>query len=126
MGLAGATDLVDPWNTKIPGTKTYSTCQEGQTRIDSVLMSRKLVGVVEKIGYAPFGFLVNNSNHRLVLLELNTKKIFGNDIEILAMNTMRGLRSNDKKQITQQIEYLYDKMLKIEHSKNKRRYRKIK
>ena len=112
MGLAAATDLVDPWSVKHPGIKEISTCQEGRTRIDLVLMSRKIVGAVEKIGYAPFGFLGDNSNHRLVLLELNANKIFGDEIEILATNTTRGLRSNDKKHVTQQIEELYDVMLK--------------
>ena len=48
MGLAAATDLVDPWNIRYPNAKTFNTCQEGQTRIDSVLISRKLAGAVEK------------------------------------------------------------------------------
>lgn len=45
------------------------------------------------------------------MLELDTKKIFSNEREILVTNTMRGLRSNNKKKVTKHIEDLYEKML---------------
>ena len=47
-------------------------------------------------------------------------------MEILAENTMRGMRSNDKKQVTKKIEELYEKFKRMESSLNKRRRRKIK
>lgn len=48
LGLAGTTGLVYQWISRYPNASTFSTCQKVKTRIDSVLMSRKLIRAVKK------------------------------------------------------------------------------
>ena len=52
------------------------------------------------MGYAPFRFVGERVVHRILLIYFNTERLFGDDIEIIAPNNLRGLHSNNKKHIT--------------------------
>lgn len=56
MGLATATNLIDHWIANYPNAETLSMHQEGQKRINVILMSRKILVAVKKMAMNPLDF----------------------------------------------------------------------
>lgn len=103
-------DLVDPWATTYPNHPEFPTYERGSKRIDSILMSRALLPAVHSISYTPVGLLCN-TDHRGVILELNTRQLFGDDRDRLPNVTHRGVRICDKQSVQKYIEVMYAHLL---------------
>lgn len=104
--LGSKFDLVDPWSSTFPEHEEFATYERGSTRIDSVLLSRRLLPSVLRIGYTPVGLLFN-SDHRGLILEFSKKCLLGDDLDMLPSPPSRGIRSNDKKAVQTYIEALH-------------------
>jgi hypothetical protein len=100
LKLSTSLDLVDPWLTFYPHHPEFPTFELGTQRIDSILVSRRLLPSIERIGYSPVGGLFL-TDHRTVMLEFNTNNLFGNDTDPLpAMVVSRGVRTKDLQSVT--------------------------
>ena len=62
------------------------------------------------MGYSPFEYMVD-SDHRAAIISFETKKLFGDDVDLLAPSQFRGVRTQDRKSTTTFIEKLYDHLL---------------
>lgn len=99
LKLCTTLDLVDPWLTFYPHHREFPTFERGAHRIDSVLVSRRLVSSIEQIGYSPVGSLLN-TDHRTVMLAFHTTTLFGNATDPLPTMVSRGVRTKDLKSVT--------------------------
>lgn len=95
LKLVTYNNLTDPFLYRFPHHSTFGTHANGQRRIDSVLITPTLLPSLLKIGYAPFHYSTR-SDHRPLLLEFQTRALFGlQHIQIQAAHH-RVIRSNDK------------------------------
>jgi hypothetical protein len=101
-------NLVDPWLQHHPDQSNFPTYKRGSNRIDSVLISHRLLTLVGAIGYSPVGFL-SNSDHRTIFLKMSRKQLFGNRVND-DLRVPRYKRSNDKPNVTKFIEAMYAHM----------------
>ena len=107
LQLVTANNLVDPFMCRFPTVPVFGTHVMGQRRIDSVFLTRRLMASVRKIGYAPFQY-ATPSDHRPVLLDLDSRILFGHRHDPLPPASTRGLKSKDKKSVTCFINKWYD------------------
>ncbi|MFM8621857.1 MAG: hypothetical protein ACKOB3_00515, partial [Holophagaceae bacterium] len=101
--------LIDPWMTFNPQYPNFATYEWGKERIDSVLISQRLLPALLNISYTPVGFL-NNTDHRGILLDWKTDVLFGNRIDTSECYAARLVRANDRTTVTRYIEETYDHM----------------
>ena len=99
LRIATTTQLVDPWNNKFAHHPPFNTQIMGSKRIDSVLISPGILCCITKIGYAPFGFFTT-SDHRALVLECDTKMLFGDVTDRLIPPQFRGVRAQDRQAVT--------------------------
>ena len=109
LRIATSHNLIDPFIQRFPRYKEFGTHEAGSRRIDSVLMSTRLLSSIRHIGYGPFS-MVLNSDHRPLFIEFKTKELFGDAVDLLPPLPFRGVQSTDKKSTTKYIEILYDKL----------------
>lgn len=95
MKLATSTNLTDPFLYRFPHHDAFGTYVYGQRRIDSVFVSPSLLPSLTKIGYAPFQY-ATRSDHRPLIVEFNTKALFGYRTVQNLDSHHRAVRSNDK------------------------------
>jgi endonuclease/exonuclease/phosphatase (EEP) superfamily protein YafD len=108
LRLANATQLTVPWWTALyPQFENFNTYQRGVSRIDSVLMSHELVETIKDIGYSPFNWFTT-SDHRALLIDFDTTRLFCDQTNMLHPASLRGLRSNDKNQVATFINHCHD------------------
>jgi hypothetical protein len=82
LKIATSCNLTDPWLLRHPGHGPFKTQATGSKRIDSVLMSHRLLDSVRSIGYDPFGF-ITNSDHRPLFLDFHTRCLFGDAVDMM-------------------------------------------
>jgi hypothetical protein len=98
LKLANSTDLTDPWIHLHPDHESFSTYSRGNTRIDAILCSHSILRHIQHIGYSPFNWLTN-SDHRTLVVDFDTKALFGNHDNPLPNLKLRGIKSNDRQQV---------------------------
>jgi hypothetical protein len=107
LKIAASCNLTDPWLLRHPGHGPFKTQATGSKQIDSVLLSHRFLDSVRSIGYAPFGF-ITNSDHRPLLLDFHTQRLFGDEVDMMPPPQLRGVKSNDRQSVTTYyIERLY-------------------
>lgn len=106
LRLATETNLADPWQHIHPHHVEFNTQISGSKRIDSVLLSHRIMDSVRSIGYAPFGH-ITNSDHRPLLLDFDTKRLFGDDTDMIFPPQFRGVKANDASSVTTYVEKLH-------------------
>jgi hypothetical protein len=99
LKIATGCNLMDPWLLRHPGHGPFKTQATGSKRIDSVLMSHRLLDSARSIGYGPFGF-ITNSNHRPLFLDFHMRRLFGDAVDMMASPQFRGVKSNDRQSVT--------------------------
>ena len=103
LNLCSSHELIDPWVHHHPHHKNFGTHERGQHRIDSVLISPRLLPAIQTISYSPIGLLFN-TDHRCIIIEWSTSKLFGNPDPIPPTRLPRALRSKDHQAVTNFIE----------------------
>lgn len=103
-------DLIDPWSHVYPHHPEIATFEFGSRRIDSILLSRSLIHNVRKIGYSPVG-LMSLSDHRAIIIEFDTKQLFGNILDPLPTIAARGVRTKDIQSVTTYVETMHSHLL---------------
>jgi hypothetical protein len=106
LKLCTTYDLIDPWRDKCPQHPEVATFEFGIHRIDSVIISRTLATTIAHVGYSPVG-MICHSDHRSLVLEFDTAKLFGSELKALPTPLFRGTRSRDKASVTTFIETMY-------------------
>jgi len=110
LHLCTSLNLVDPWMVKNPESPTFATHHRGQHRIDSVLISPVLLSALHTISYTPVG-LFCNSDHRGIILDWNTERLFGPQVQRDNVLLQRTIRSNDRHNVTKYIETMHSHLL---------------
>jgi hypothetical protein len=98
LRLASILRLTDPWTDFYPQHEDFNTYRRGSARINSLLISHDLIDSIRKIGYSPFNWLTT-SDHRALLIDFDTTRLFNDNTDPLHSLQRRGLRSNDKQQL---------------------------
>ena len=109
LRLALTTNLIDPFTYHFPHHEDFGTHTTGSRRIDYILISPRLIHSVKAIGYGPFNY-VTNSDHRPIIMDLDTKKLFKDTIDLMPPITFRGVRANDKQSTTIFIETMHNEL----------------
>ena len=104
-------DLVDIFHHRHPHLPEPATYIRGSRRIDYALISHDLCTSVTACGYEPFHYRTT-SDHRQLVLDFNTAKLFGNETERLAAMAFRDIRSKDARSNTV---YLTAKYQHLQH-----------
>ena len=105
LRLSTSLNLADPWLQHYPENPNFATYERGSNRIDSTLVSHRLLNSVRAIAYSPIGFFAN-SDHRAVFLKMSRRQLFTHNSG--APSTIpRNVRSNDKQAVTTYIETMY-------------------
>ena len=107
--LATTHNLIDPFLSRFPQHEPFGTHSSGQRRIDITLMSPRLLGSLKRVGYGPFNFTIM-SDHRPVLLDFDTKHLFGESSDLIQPLHNRVFHSKDRKAVQQFIETMYDEI----------------
>lgn len=102
--------LIDPWQAHYPTQPEVATYEFGTRRIDAVLVSRNLIPSTVHIGYSPVG-LMAQSDHRALIIEFDTKMLFGKILEPLPSLAARGVRSKDKQSVITFVDNMYSHLL---------------
>ena len=87
-------NLVDLWNFHHPETE-FRTYQRGSNRIDFAVVSSSLATKID-IVYEPFQYRLKG-DHRAMILQFDSKTVFGSSQVHKPPNTKRILSSKDKK-----------------------------
>jgi exonuclease III len=82
LRLATNTHLVDPWDYRFPTHPKFNTQKYGSKRIDSILLTPRLLPAITGLGYAPFDYIID-SDHRATVISFDTKKLFGDEVDML-------------------------------------------
>ena len=106
LRLATTVQLTDPWDQRYPAHPSFHTHRYGSKRIDSILVSHRLLPAINSIGYAPFDYLID-SDHRAVVISFDIIKLFGDDVDLLSPSSFRGVRTSDKVSCKTYIEKMY-------------------
>lgn len=107
--IATSLNLVDPFLHKFPQHQEFGTHETGRRRIDLVLVTPAILPCITALGYAPFDY-ASTSDHRPLLLDLNTALLFGTTVHDTTQTTKRILRSTDKIAVQTFIHTLYDRL----------------
>jgi exonuclease III len=110
LKLCTSLDLMDPWLTFYPHHTEFPTFELGVNRIDSILVSRRILPSIERIGYSPVGGIFT-TDHRTVMLEFNTKNLFGNATDPLPAMISRGVRTKDLRSVTKFITSMHSHLV---------------
>jgi hypothetical protein len=95
-GLRGATmGLIDLMHVKI-GHQKFSTHIDGQSRIDFVFATPRVVAACTHAGYEPFRHRFE-TDHRGFFLDLDNAVLFGNQTAVIQSPSRRGLVSKSFK-----------------------------
>jgi hypothetical protein len=95
-GLRGATmGLIDLMHVKI-GHQKFSTHIDGQSRIDFVFATPRVVAACTHAGYEPFRHRFE-TDHRVFFLDLENAVLFGNQTAVIQSPSRRGLTSKSFK-----------------------------
>ena len=95
-------DLFTYAHPHLPAPATYA---RGRTRLDYVLVTRRVLESVTASGFEPFGHRFP-TDHRSYFVDFDDRILFGGTTQQLASYARRGLRANNLKQVTQ---YLLEK-----------------
>ena len=106
LRLATTLQLVDPWLHKFPHHVAFGTHDQGTRRIDSILISPRLLPSVQNIGYAPFQH-ATDSDHRALFVDFHTTTLFGDSIDLIPPVSFRGVKTNDKRAVTSFCETMH-------------------
>lgn len=109
LRLATTNHLVDPFLHKFPHHTDFGTHEAGSRRIDLVLVTPSILPCINAIGYAPFEY-ATHSDHRPLILDLDTTLLFGSSASTPPPKERRVLRSNDKVAVRKYVTILYDKL----------------
>ena len=107
LRLATTRNLTDPFVFRYPHHHDFGTFHLGRRRIDIMLVSPRILPSIQRIGYAPFQF-TNSSDHRPLLLDFNTRQLFGEYPSPLQPVHSRAVRSNDKRAVHKFVTIMYD------------------
>lgn len=110
LQLAMRHNLIDPFQMLFPHQTEFGTHSQGHRRIDIVLVTHGLIASIQSIGYSPFQF-ANNSDHRAMILDFNTAKMFGEPYDTLAFTSERRLKSNDKRAVQKFVTTFYSELV---------------
>ena len=106
LRLATNAELIDHFIFFFPHHEEFGTHEAGSRRIDYILMSPRILHSVKAVGYAPF-YYATNSDHRPIIVDFNTKKLFGDAIDLMPPTPFRGVKSNDRQTTTKFIEVMH-------------------
>ena len=95
LKLIATYDLTDPFLSRFPHHENFGTHSMGSRRIDSVFLTPGLLPSLKKIGYAPFDY-ATSSDHRPILLDFDTRTLFGQFHDPIPSSTSRILKTKDK------------------------------
>lgn len=107
LRLITQTNLTDPFLIKFPHHQTFGTHSLGQRRIDSVYVTPQLLPHLTRIGYAPYQYS-NNSDHRALVIELDTRPLFGTAKTSATPSSSRILHTRDNKNVARFVAKWYD------------------
>ena len=107
LHLATANNLVDPFVHRFPHAPEFGTHINGRRRIDITLVTPRILTSIANIGYAPFDY-ASISDHRPLILDLQTNVLFGNEPVNLAPAINRGVKSKDLQSVQTFIHHTYD------------------
>jgi hypothetical protein len=99
--------LVDPFLSRFPHHTTFGTHLQGRRRIDLALVTPRIAPAIQAIGYGPFDHS-KVSDHRPLLIDFDTKKLFGMHALDLPPPITRSVRTKDIKSVQKFIEETYD------------------
>lgn len=110
LRLCSQGNLVDPWTSQFPGYPEIATHERGRTRIDSILISQRLLPLVRRICYTPVGYLFP-SDHRGVIVELDAHQLFGALSDMMTASPHRGVQSQDRSAVQTFVERMHAHLL---------------
>ena len=103
-------NLIDPFLSKFPHHEQFGTHIHGKRRIDAVYLTPQLMPGLLQMGYAPFQF-AKSSDHRPVLLDFDTKTLFGQRYAPMQPQSLRTVKTKDKKAVSCFVNRWYDEVL---------------
>jgi hypothetical protein len=108
LRLSTTLNLTDPWLQHHPDNPNFATYERGSNRIDSALISHRLLKSVCAIAYSPVGYL-SNSDHRTLFIKMSRRQVFRYNTTAPSL-VPRNVRSNDKQSVTTYIDTMYAHM----------------
>ena len=111
LRLTNGTNLTDPFLHFFPYHQSFGTHILGSRRIDSVYVTPNLMRSIKSIGYAPFQY-AKPSDHRPLLIDFDTKTLFGYREHPLQHPSNRIIKSKDRKAVTRFISRWFEEISK--------------
>lgn len=111
LQLATTHNLTDPFFHKFPTHEEFGTHINGHRRIDVTLVTPRILESLQSVGYAPFEF-ATPSDHRPLVLEFDSGKLFGKKTAGLTPKIHRGVKSKDKASVRTFISHTFAEIQK--------------
>lgn len=111
LKLITTNNLTDPFLYRFPQHPDFGTHALGKRRIDAIFITTTLLPSVLRIGYAPFQY-GTPSDHRPVVVEFDTRMLFGKANIPLHNMPSRQLKSKDRKSVTQFVNRWYEEIVR--------------
>ena len=103
--------LVDIHKHRHPQQESPHTYIRGSNCIDYALCTRDILPAIRHSGYLPFNHHLI-SDHRAMFLDIDTRVLFGHELNSIPPATLRRLRSTSPKQVTQYLHTKYKLFLR--------------